>query len=168
MKEEEKEISEDWKWVIDRVASELYSQKFLKDIKVNFIEDTKYNKASMRVAEIEIDVPEKYPELYELTLNVWEDYFAFKEEVALGALLHELAHADILMGLMDEAIDKKKDPESLLKKYMSDNKGHNKKWWELVHRLEKHFKNVEVKDVLDLSDDSLYDSTIELNEASEL
>ena len=156
-KEDEEIIKDDWNRVLSKVESvnpELIG--FLKTTPVHY-------KPDLGDCVAKFDINHVGPELF--CLNVSEVYFELKPAIAIGVLLHELGHAIITIGyLLNNDIDS-------YYKYIGDNEGHNKEWWDLVEKLKNCFDpklGVKVMEKLPGNDPSIFNENNKIEKGNSL
>lgn len=153
--DDELQIQEDWEFVLSQVR-ELNPDliDFLKVVPIHYVPDL----------DCAANFTFNHDSSKELIcLNVSEKYFELKVPVAIGVLLHELAHVMIVVKYLLCG-----DVEGYLR-YCDDNEGHNMAWWNLVHKLETYFGGkVTVKETLVLDDLDIYEYPEEFEDDFEL
>lgn len=93
-------------------------------------------------------------------LEVNDDIFLLKRDIAISVILHEIAHAIIMINLLT-----KNDVDGYYAYCNSEDEGHNAEWEALTKELASHFGNIPVAKTIDMDDDNIYENTEELTES---
>jgi len=145
------QIQDDWLYVLEKVEDfDPFIIIALKSIPIHYVEDLRSDNGLERVAEFVVEYGLEY------SLNVGGVYFELKREVAIGALLHEIAHAILAFRYLLTG------NTSAYNLYARTNGGHTEDWWKIATELTKYFnEKIEIVETLDLRDASIYEYPIQ-------
>ena len=144
------ELLKDWNKYVDEADDVLTVPDLLQEVRFEYEPLIISEDNVVRIAETYTElIGSEEDAYYSPVVVVSLGFLELKPENQKAVLLHELAHAEFVMGY---ALDKDFDG---LHDYYTDNGGHNSDWKKLVAELESIF-NVSIPEKMNLRDGSLY------------
>lgn len=146
------QLKDDWIRLLTKVEDyDPYIINLLRAVPIKYFDDLGSTETVEHVAKFSVNLKNAT-----LELDVSEIFFELKGEVAVGILLHELAHAIVMLRYLLA-----KDMQGYAA-YVTDNGGHNFEWREVADDLETYFdEKIKVAESLDMDDPDIYEYALE-------